>query len=421
MSAGDGVLIVGGGQAASQLAVSLRERGYDQPIRIVGEERNGPYQRPPLSKAFLAGKADAETLEFRSVDFYAREHIEVVTGERIVDVELGDDGGAVRSASGSSFSFDQLVLAVGAEPRRLEVPGHDLDGVVYLRDVDDAEDLKARMGTCRDVVVVGGGFIGLEAAAVARTRGHRVTVLEAGSRLLARAVAPEMSEFYRAAHERRGTRVVLGASVERFVGDERVRHVELSDGELVDADLVIVGIGVVPRTAIAEQIGLMCDGGILVDAYGRTSNPRVLAAGDCTVSVHPRGNGSAIRLESVQHAVDQAKCVAATLVDQLEPYESVPWFWSDQDTLKLQIAGLSTGYDQVVVRGSVQDEKFALFYYRDGVLIAADAVNSPRDFMAVRRALGEGRSIPAAVAADPDQSLRAATTSPADLTTGASA
>lgn len=404
-----GVLVIGGGQAASQVAVSLREFGYECPVRIVGEEFHSPYQRPPLSKAFLAGKADASTLAFRSDDYYRRHDIDLHLGQRIDDVELDarGTGGVARSADGNEHRFSRLVLAVGAEPRQLDVPGSDLGGIVYLRDLADADVLKSRIERSRDVVVVGGGFIGLEAAAVARARGCTVTVVEYGERLMARAVAPVVSEFYRAAHERRGTSVLLSAEVCGFsseYGD--VCAVLLADGHELAADLVVVGVGVTPRLELAKRLGLTCVGGIVVDEHARTSHPAVLAAGDCTVTSHPRSSGGPVRLESVQNAVDQAKCVAATIVGLDEPYATVPWFWSDQDTLKLQIAGLSAGFDKTVMRGDPEHEKFALFYYRDGKLIAVDAVNSPREFMAVKRALSEDRNITPDEAADAANPLK---------------
>ncbi|MEU6192285.1 FAD-dependent oxidoreductase [Streptomyces sp. NPDC047061] len=393
-----GLLVVGGGQAAVQVACSLRESGWQYPITIVGEEVALPYQRPPLSKAFLAGKADAESLALRSDDYFAREGIEVVRGEHVTQVTApcpdGTAPGAAVTSEGRAFEFAHLALTVGASPRRLRLPGSDLLGISYLRDLSDAETLKRDLAVAKSVVVIGGGFIGLEAAAVARARGLDVTVLEAADRLIGRVVAPVVSEFYREAHERRGTKVRLGASVVGFQGREgRVTAVELADGTTVPADLVVVGIGVVPRLALAEQLGLECDNGIVVDEYARTSHPRVVAAGDCTTTSHLFAGGARVRLESVQNAVDQAKCAAATIAGRAEPYTSVPWFWSDQDTLKLQIAGLSSGFDTALVRGRPEEEKFSVLYYRDGQLLAVDAVNSPRDYMAVRRALAAGRTI----------------------------
>lgn len=413
-----GTLIVGASQAGVQLAVSLRELGYTSPITLVGAEIHPPYQRPPLSKEFLNGTAGHESLAFRTAAFYADAGIDLICGERVVHLGLPSDGrpgtGLARTASGLELGFDRLALTVGARPRRLTTPGSDLDGILYLRDVDDAEQLRTRLADASRVVVVGGGFIGLEAAAVARAQGKDVTVVEAAERLIPRAVAPVVSEFYRQAHERRGTDVRLATAVAGFSGDNgSVTGVLLADGTELPADLVMVGVGVVPRTELAEQIGLECDGGIVVDAQARTSEPSVVAAGDCTVLPHPLTGEGRVRLESVHGAVHQASVAAATLVDAPVETRSVPWFWSNQGQLRLQIAGLSTGFDSFVVRGSMDEEKFSVLYYRDGELLAVDAVNNPVDYMVVRKALTQGVSIPADLAADssiPLKTLLAAVT-----------
>jgi 3-phenylpropionate/trans-cinnamate dioxygenase ferredoxin reductase subunit len=419
-----GTLIVGASQAGLQLAVSLRQLGDTEPIALVGEERHPPYQRPPLSKEFLAGHADAESLAFRSPAYYADAGIDLVSGERVTGITLAGSGrpgsGAARTSGGRTLSFDRLALTVGAGPRRLDVPGAGLDGICSLRDRDDAAELRTRLGSASRVVVVGGGFIGLEAAAVARGLGKDVTVVEAADRLIARAVAPVVSEFYLQAHRRRGTRVLLSTGVTGFEGtDGRVGAVRLSDGSTLPADLVLVGVGVVPRTELAEQLGLECDGGIVVDACARTSNPHITAAGDCTVQPHPLTGLGRIRLESVQNAVAQATAAAATLLGRPEPARTVPWFWSYQGDLKLQIAGLAAGYDEYVVRGEPDDERFSVLYYRRGELLAVDAVNSPADYMAVRKALTDGRTVPAALAADPATPLKTLLTARTDAVTSA--
>lgn len=407
-----GTVIVGASQAGVQLAVSLRELGDTAPITLVGAEPYPPYQRPPLSKEFLTGTAGAESLAFRTAAFYADTGIELVCGERVVDLALCSDGrpgsGTARTDAGRELAFDRLALTVGARPRRLTVPGADLDGVLYLRDVDDAERLRSRLGDAARVVVVGGGFIGLEGAAVARAQGKHVTVVEAAERLVPRAVAPVVSEFYRQAHERRGTEILLSTAVAGFTGaDGSVTGVLLADGTELPADVVMVGVGVVPRTELAEKLGLECDGGIVVDAHARTSEPSVVAAGDCTVLPHPLTGEGLVRLESVHGAVHQATVAAATLVGAEAETRSVPWFWSNQGQLRLQIAGLSTGFDSFVVRGDMDEEKFSVLYYRDGVLLAVDAVNNPVDYMVVRKALTQGVSIPAERAADSSTPLKA--------------
>ncbi|MFD3488359.1 NAD(P)/FAD-dependent oxidoreductase [Streptomyces sp. NPDC058665] len=400
-----GTLIVGASQAGLQLAASLRQLGDTAPIALVGEEIYPPYRRPPLSKEVLAGSADWESLSFRAPSYYADARIDLVSGERVADVALAGAGrpgsGVATTASGRTLPFDRLALTVGARPRRLGVPGADLDGICYLRDRDDAMNLRTRLGVASRVVVVGGGFIGLEAAAVARALGKEVTVVEAAERLIPRATAPVVSDFYRRAHRRRGTRVLLSAAVSGFDGGSgRVDTVCLSDGTRLPADLVLVGVGVVPRTELAEQLGLDCDQGIVVDAYARTSNPLIGAAGDCTVQPHPTTGLGRVRLESVQNAVAQATVAAASLLGRPVRTRTVPWFWSYQGNLRLQIAGLSTGYDDHVVRGEPDSEQFSVLYYREGELIAVDAVNNPADYMTVRKVLGEGATIPSGSAGD---------------------
>jgi 3-phenylpropionate/trans-cinnamate dioxygenase ferredoxin reductase component len=404
-----GTLIVGASQAGLQLAVSLRDAGETGPITLIGEEPHAPYQRPPLSKAYLQGSTELEQLWLRAPEVLAGNDISLVTGERIDTLELNDGGpsGLARTLSGRVLTFDRLALTVGARPRRLDAPGADLDGVTYLRTADDATLLRDLQSDAQSVVVIGGGFIGLEAAAVARAQGKSVTVVEAADRLIGRAVAPVVSEFYRAAHARRGVDVRVGARVTQLSGnDNRVQDVELSDGSWIPADLVIVGIGVVPRSQLARQLKLDYDGGIVVDRFARTSNPTVVAAGDCTVQPNPLTGRGSVRLESVQNAISQAKTAAATLMGRSEPNDAVPWFWSDQYNLKLQIAGLSAGHDQYVVRGDIDSEAFSVLYYRDGALLAVDSVNAPRDYMAVRRALTQGSTISAEAAADSAVALK---------------
>jgi 3-phenylpropionate/trans-cinnamate dioxygenase ferredoxin reductase subunit len=401
----NGTLIVGASQAGLQLAVSLRQLGDTSPITLVGEEDHPPYQRPPLSKEFLTGEATAESLAFRSDAFYTDSAIGLVRGERVSELALSATGpagsGTAVTASGRSLPFDRLALTVGAGPRRLTVPGSDLTGICYLRDRDDAVALRTRLADAERVVVVGGGFIGLEAAAVARAFGKSVTVVEAADRLIQRAVAPVVSEFYRQAHLRRGSELLLAAQVSGFDGaDGRVTGVRLTDGRQIPADLVLVGVGVVPRTELAQRLGLECDGGIVVDSHARTSEPTVVAAGDCTVQPHPMTGLGRVRLESVQNAVAQAGTAAATLLGTLQHTRTVPWFWSYQGDLKLQIAGLSAGYDSYVVRGEPDSERFSVLYYREDQLLAVDAVNNPADYMAVRKALSQDATIPAGRAGD---------------------
>ena len=404
-----GTLIVGASQAGLQLAVSLRALGDTTAITLVGEEVHPPYQRPPLSKEFLVGGAGHESVSLRTPGFYADAGIDLVCGERVTGLVMSGRSGAgtARTAGGRTLAFDRLALTVGAAPRRLELPTGQLRGVCYLRDLGEGIELRTRMATATRVVVVGGGFIGLEVAAAARAMGAQVTVVEATYRLLGRAVAPVVSEFYLQAHLRRGTAVRLGASVADLRGrGGHVAGVVLADGTDLPADLVVVGVGAVPRTELAEQIGLDCDGGIVVDAGARTSIPGVVAAGDCTVLPNPLTGEGRVRLESVQNAVSQATEAAGSLMGSRETTVSVPWFWSNQGDLRLQIAGLASGYDHFVLRGDPATERFSVFYYRGEQLLAVDAVNSPADYMVVRKALTQGVRLPAHLVADTDLPLK---------------
>ena len=407
-----GTLIVGASQAGVQLATSLRGLGDDEPILLAGSEPRPPYQRPPLSKAYLSGKATAESLELRSPEWYAEKRVDLRLSTPIASITLDAPGGGAGEATtrdGEKLGFARLALTVGGRARRLRLPGADLDGVCYLRHLRNARELRERLALATHVIVLGGGFIGLEAAAAATGAGKDVTVIDIANRLLGRAVAPVVSEFYSDAHQRRGTRVLLRTSVAAIEASDDgrcVAGVRLSDGRLLPADLVLIGIGVVPGTELAEQLGVEVDNGIVVDAYARTSNPAVVAAGDCTTLPHPLTGEGLMRIESVQNAIAQAQTAAASLLGRPSAARAVPWFWSDQADLKLQIAGLSHGYDQVVVRGAPPSERFSVLYYASDKLIAVDAINTPRDYMVARKVLGEGGTIPAGRAADASVPLK---------------
>lgn len=388
----DGLLIVGSSQAGVQLAVSLRALGYEPPVTLLGDEDHRPYQRPALSKEFLQDKITKESLIFRTADYWAEHRITVVKNERIEKIETGPDGsGTAHSASGRTFGFDRLALTVGARARRLDVPGADLDGVLYLRNADDALELKARAPKAERVVVVGGGFIGIEAAASLHTLGKHVTLVEFADRLVARAVGEATSAFLERHHRSVGIDVRLGASVDAIRGEDgAVRAVSVA-GEEIPADIVLVGIGVVPNTELAEQLDLEVDNGIVVDRFATASDGHTLVVGDCANLPNPIPGspaGQRVRFESVNHAIEQAKVAAYAALGRTEDYAGVPWFWSNQGDLKLQIAGLSTGHDQVVDRSPDDPRKHSVLYYREGRLIAADCINVPLDFMIVKQALG---------------------------------
>ena len=403
-----GVLVVGAGEAGVRVATSLRELGDDRPVLLLGDEPHPPYQRPPLSKAFLDGTADHDTLALRTPEFFREAAVDVRTGRTVTDIDLDASGaGTARCADGDAVAFDHLVLATGAMARALPVDGADLDGVCTLRSLQDAEALRARLAAARRVVVLGAGYIGLEAAAVASARGLDTTVVEREDRLLSRVSAAPLSGFLLDRHRAWGVRFELGTEVEDIVGDGgRVRGARLADGRELPADLVVAGLGAAPGTELAEKLGLQVRRGVVVDAAGRTSRPGVFAAGDCTVLPHPHLPGELLGVESVQNANDQARAVAATIAGVAPPPQAVPWFWSDQRDLKLQIAGISSGHDRYVVRGEPGGGDVTVLYYREDALIASESVNRPRDFMAVKRALGKDRTIPPDAAADPDTPLK---------------
>lgn len=401
----NGVVIVGAGQAGFQVASSLRMEGYEEPIALIGDEPNLPYQRPPLSKGFMVGKQDIEGTALRPLAFYQGHRIELVTGAKVTEIDLV--GRSVSLASGRHLPYETLVLAVGARNRKLLVKGAELDGVCYLRTDNEAVDIQHRLEHARDIVVIGGGFIGLELAAAACKLGKSVRVLEVQSRLMPRVVSPILSDFYRDLHTRQGVEISLGVAVSEIIGYQgRVSEVVLIDGSVCPADLVLVGIGVVPNIELVGDTALTLSNGIVVDQYLRTEDENIYAMGDCADHPNPFAGGR-VRIESVQNAVDQAKCVAAAIVGRSEKYHAVPWFWTDQFDIKLQMAGLSGGCSQVVTRGEPESRKFSVFYFRNGRLAAVDSVNRPGDHLAARKLIGSGMQITPEQAADPSVDLKA--------------
>ncbi len=379
-----GLVVVGGSYAAAQIAASAREQGYAEPIRIVSEEPRGPYQRPPLSKGYLAGKVLPAALPLRSEAFYRDSKVELILGARAESIDLS--GRSVVLSDGRRLAFDRLALATGARPRPLPVPGGGLEGVLFLRSLADADALRTRLAEATDVVIVGAGFIGLEFASVAVAAGKKVTVVEMQDRVLARAVAPGLAAFIADVHRAKGLDIRLGATVKELRGNRRVESVICGDGTSIRADLVLLAIGVIPNVELAQAAGLACQDGIIVDRFATTSDPRIVSAGDCTR--HPSAYADQpLRLESVQNALDQAKTAAATISGVAKPYDTVPWFWSDQYDLKLQMVGLAAGHDSAVTRGTPSDGRFSVFYYRRGSLIAIDSVNKPGEHMLGRKLL----------------------------------
>ncbi len=400
----NGTVIIGTGQAGFQTAASLRTEGYQEKITLIGEEPHIPYQRPPLSKGFPLGTQDLESIELRPKQFYHDHQIDLVTGERVSAIDC--IAKQVNLESGGHFLYDKLVLAVGARNRTLPLSGADLDGVLYLRSLDEAVIVKDRLKNAQNIVVIGGGFIGLELAAVACSLGKSVTVLEALPRLMSRAVAPLISDFYRELHTSKGVKVVCGASVSEIQGsDGNVRVVLLSDGTRYPADLVLIGVGVVPNIELARNAGLRIANGIAVNEYLQTDDENIFSIGDC--AEHPcEFAGARIRLESVQNAADQAQCVAATIAGRRNVYRALPWFWTDQFDVKLQMAGISSGHDCVVTRGNAESRKLSVFYFKEGRLIAIDSINRPLDHMMGRKLIANRVQLTPAQAADESVDLK---------------
>lgn len=390
------IIIAGAGQAAAQAVVSLRDGGFTGAITLVGEEPYLPYQRPPLSKKYLSGEMELERLYLRPQEFYAEQNVTVLIGTRIESIDR--DAKSVRIDDGRTLSYDRLILATGSHLRRLKIPGADAPEVYYLCTIDDVRRLQQTFAPGRRMVVIGAGFIGLEVAAVAVTTGLEVDVVEIADRVMARAVSPPISYFYQDAHEQAGVRFHLQTAVKEIRRAPSGVQVVCGDGSELPADIVLVGIGVQPNTALAEAAGLECSDGIVVDEYCCTSDPHIFAIGDCTH--HPNTLlGRKLRLESMQNAQDQGKTAALAIIGRPQPYAQVPWFWSDQYDLKLQMAGLAEHYSDLVIRGDPASRSFAVFYFVDRRLIAVHAINSPREFMLSKKLIAEGlRLDPHAVA-----------------------
>lgn len=391
-------IIIGASHAAAQLAPSLRQEGWEGPIIVIGDEPYLPYHRPPLSKAFMAGDKTVDDLLIRKAPIYDKTDIQFKLGTRVESINRSHK--TVTLDNGEVLSYDKLALCTGSRVRTVSLPGVELAGIHYLRDVSDVEKIQGDMGAGKNAVIVGGGYIGLETAASLKKQGMNVTVLEMAPRVLARVTAPELSEFYTRVHSDEGVQIKTGVAVAGFEGDGRVARVTCADGSHFDADLVVIGVGIVPNVELAEAAGLAVENGIVVDEFGRTNDPDVVAAGD--VTNHPNAlYGIRLRLESVPNATEQAKSAAASLCGKDKVYQSLPWFWSDQYDLKLQIAGLSQGYDQVVIRGDKdQGRSFVAFYLRDGKLISADCVNRPQEFMVSKKIISEGLAVDPARLAD---------------------
>ncbi len=393
-----GIVIVGGGQAGLEAAAALRTLGYDGTVTLICEEAYAPYQRPPLSKDFLIGKQEADSVFLRALAYYEKHRIDLILGDRVAEINRG--GRLVHLAGGGTVAYAQLILAVGSRNRTLPVAG--AEHVLYLRSLDEAVTLRQCLAEARHgVVVIGGGFIGLEVAAAGRGAGKAVTVIEAAPRLMARAVSPVLSDFFLDVHRKQGVDVVLNSAVVEVRPD----CVMLSGGRRVDADLVVAGIGVVPNVELARDAGLDVSDGITVDEFLRTGDPDIYAIGDCAHHPNVYAGGRA-RLESVQNAFDQAKCAARAIMGNSTPYSDVPWFWTDQYDIRFQMVGLSGGHEQAVLRGSTEDRKFSVFYFKRGRLLAVDSVNRLGDHIAARKMLAAGTALTAEQAGDETVDLK---------------
>jgi 3-phenylpropionate/trans-cinnamate dioxygenase ferredoxin reductase subunit len=395
------VVVIGAGQAGAALVARLRAQGHRGPITLIGEEKAPPYQRPPLSKAYLLGEMDAERLWLRSSEFYAENDITLRLDRRVTAI---DPVAKTVSLGNETIPYDELALTTGAVPRRLPAAiGGELAGVYTVRTLADVDAMRDEFAPGARVVIVGGGYIGLEAAAVAAKLGLQATVVEMAPRILQRVAAPETSDYFRALHGDKGVEILESTGLERLLGEDRVTGVRLFDGRELPADFVIVGVGIVPATALAEAAGLTIQNGIACDEFGRTSDPHVWSAGDCASFPW---KGGRLRLESVGNAIDMAEAVADNMLGANKPYEAAPWFWSDQYDCKLQIAGLNTGYDRIVTRGP-EGEAVSFWYYAGDRLLAVDAMNDPRAYMVGKRLIEQGKSPDPASVADLSTNMKA--------------
>jgi 3-phenylpropionate/trans-cinnamate dioxygenase ferredoxin reductase component len=391
----ENIVIIGAGQAGAQGVQSLRAEGFAGPITMVGDEAYAPYQRPPLSKAYLLGTFERPRLFLKADAYYAENGCELILNTSARAIHRAER--SVELTDGRKLAYDKLLLTTGARVRKLRCPGADLPGVHYLKTIADVDGLQAVFQAGQRIAIVGGGYIGLEVAAVGAKRGLDVTVFEAMDRLMARAVSPQLSAFYAAEHQKAGVKLKLKTGVEAIEGNGKVERV-IAGGQSYEADIVLVGIGVVPSDELAVAAGLASTDGIVVDQNARTGDPHIWSAGDCTR--HVGREGHEIRLECVQNAIDQAKHAALSMVDKPKTYSEVPWFWSDQYDLKLQIAGLARPTDTLVLRGDPAARKFAVFHLRGGAVAAVEAVNAAPEYMIGKKLVAEGKAIAPETLAD---------------------
>ena len=397
------LVIVGGGQSAAQCVLTLKRNDFKNKITLISEEKHIPYQRPPLSKEYLSDEVALERVYMKSKEFYDQNNVEIISSTKVIAIDRSKK--SLTLSNTENLQYENLVLATGSRVRKLEVEGSHLSNINYLRTIEEADQLKKYFKLGKKLVVIGAGYIGLEVAAAAIKKGLGVTVIEMADRVMNRTVDPIISKYFDSLHRSKGAEIILNAALERFEGRKQVEKVICSNGKILEADGVVVGVGIMPNQEIAKSAGLTCNNGIVVDEYGRTEDPFIFACGDCTNHPNPSLNKN-LRLESVHNALEQAKTVAFSLIGKPKKYDQVPWFWSDQYEEKLQIVGLSEDHDEIVTRGSMAEGNFMLFYLKKGELIAINSVNNPKEFLISKKLVANKLKISSDVLCDQSTDLK---------------
>ena len=397
------LVIVGGGQSAAQCVLTLKRNDFKNKITLISEEKHIPYQRPPLSKEYLSGEVALERVYMKSKEFYDQNNVEIISSTKVIAIDRNKK--SLTLSNTENLQYENLVLATGSRVRKLEVEGSHLSNINYLRTIEEADQLKKYFKLGKKLVVIGAGYIGLEVAAAAIKKGLGVTVIEMDDRVMKRAVDPIISKYFDSLHRSKGAEIILNAALERFEGRKQVEKVICSNGKILEADGVVVGVGIIPNQEIAKSAGLKCNNGIVVDKFGRTEDPFIFACGDCTNHPNPSLNKN-LRLESVHNALEQAKTVAFSLIGKPEKYDQIPWFWSDQYEEKLQIVGLSGDHDEIVTRGSMAERNFMLFFLKKGELIAINSVNNPKEFLISKKLVANKLKISSDVLCDQSTDLK---------------
>ena len=384
------LVIIGTGQSAAQCALTLRRNMFKDNITMIGEEKHLPYQRPPLSKEFLSGEVSLERVFMKSKEFFDQNDVTIFTSSAVISIDRNKK--ILSLSNQEDLTYNKLVIATGSRVRKLNVEGSSLKNISYLRSIEDANRLKEYFKFGKKLVIVGAGYVGLEVAATAVKKGINVTLIEMENRIMSRTVDPVISKYFDSLHRQNGVEIFLEAALEKFEGKDAVERVICSNGQIIEADGVLIGVGILPNQELAESAGLNCNNGILVDEFGRTEDTSIFACGDCTN--HPNAYlNKNLRLESVHNALEQAKTVAMSLLGKQEKYNQVPWFWSDQYDKKLQIVGFSDDHDELVIRGSIEEDNFMLFFLKEGKRIAVNAVNNPKEFLICKKLVANKQKI----------------------------